>query len=41
MQNEIIIIIIIMIIIIIIIIIIGDHPNYYIIENGQNTEKRL
>ena len=17
----------------------GDHPNYYIIENGQNTEK--
>ena len=20
---------------------IGHHPNYYIIENGQNTEKRL
>ena len=19
----------------------GDHPNYYIIENGQNTKKRL
>ena len=19
----------------------GDHPNYYIIENGQNTEKSL
>ena len=18
---------------------VGDHPNYYIIENGQNTEK--